>query len=215
MAQLVKNQQQSRRPGFYPWVGKIPWRRERLPPPVFWPREFHGLYSPWGHKESDTTERLSFSFFTLTIQTFVSKVVSLLFNMLSRFVTVCLPKSKHLLISWLRSASAVIFEPPQLVSLLLTSSYTYSQCRSYKNSSKYKSDHGYFSAQNPAVASHCTQSTVKILILVHMASLSITLSFTHSISAMLASMPFLECSRHTPALGGFCYFLCPECSSLK
>ena len=37
------------------WVGKIPWRRERLPTPVFWSREFHGLYSPWGHKESDTT----------------------------------------------------------------------------------------------------------------------------------------------------------------
>ena len=35
-------------------VGKIPWRRERLPPP-FWPREFHGLYSPWGHKELDTS----------------------------------------------------------------------------------------------------------------------------------------------------------------
>ena len=39
--------------------GKIPWRREWLPTPVFWPGEFHGLYSPWGHKESDTTERLS------------------------------------------------------------------------------------------------------------------------------------------------------------
>ena len=38
------------------WVGKIPWRRERLPTPVFWPREFHGLYSPWGHKELDMTE---------------------------------------------------------------------------------------------------------------------------------------------------------------
>ena len=43
------------------WVGKIPWRREWLPTPVFLPREFHGQkslagYSPWGHKESDTTE---------------------------------------------------------------------------------------------------------------------------------------------------------------
>ena len=38
-----------------PWVGKIHWRRERLPTPVFWPGEFHGLYSPWGHKQSDTT----------------------------------------------------------------------------------------------------------------------------------------------------------------
>ena len=34
---------------------------ERLPTPVFWPGEFHGLYSPWGHKESDTTEQLSLS----------------------------------------------------------------------------------------------------------------------------------------------------------
>ena len=37
-------------PGFYPWVGKIPWRRERLPTPVFWPGEFHGLYSPRGRR---------------------------------------------------------------------------------------------------------------------------------------------------------------------
>ena len=41
-------------------VGKIPWRSERLSTPVFWPREFHGLYSPCGCKESDTTEWLSF-----------------------------------------------------------------------------------------------------------------------------------------------------------
>ena len=47
------------RPGFNPWVGKILWRGERLPTPVFWPREFHGLCM--GHKESDTTERLSLS----------------------------------------------------------------------------------------------------------------------------------------------------------
>ena len=47
------------RPGFDPWVGKVSWRRERLPTPVFWPREFHGLYRPLGHKESDMTEQLS------------------------------------------------------------------------------------------------------------------------------------------------------------
>ena len=45
------------------WVGKIPWRRKQLPTPVFWPGEFYGLYSPWGHKESDMTERLSLSHF--------------------------------------------------------------------------------------------------------------------------------------------------------
>ena len=59
VAQRVKNRLQCRRPGFDPWVGKIPWRREGLPTPVFWPGEFHGLYNPWGHKESGTTEWLS------------------------------------------------------------------------------------------------------------------------------------------------------------
>ena len=53
---------QCRRPGFDPWVGKIHWRRERLTIPVFWPGELHGLYSPWGRKESDTTEQLSLFF---------------------------------------------------------------------------------------------------------------------------------------------------------
>ena len=40
-------------------LGLIPWKREKLLTAVFWPGEFHGRYSPWGHKESDTTERLS------------------------------------------------------------------------------------------------------------------------------------------------------------
>ena len=47
------------RPGLNPWVSKIPWRREHLPTRVFWPVEFHGLYSPWGHKESDMTKQVS------------------------------------------------------------------------------------------------------------------------------------------------------------
>ena len=51
VAQLVKNLPET-------WVGKIPWRRERIPTPLFWPREFHGLYRPWGRKESDMTEQL-------------------------------------------------------------------------------------------------------------------------------------------------------------
>ena len=37
-------------------LGRFPWRRERLPTPAYWPGEFHGLYSSWGHKESDMTE---------------------------------------------------------------------------------------------------------------------------------------------------------------
>ena len=47
----------------------------------------------------------------LTKQTFVDKVMSLLFNILSRLVTTFLPRSKRLLISWLQSQSAVILEP--------------------------------------------------------------------------------------------------------
>ena len=56
VAQLVKNPFIMWRPESDPWVGKIPWRWERLPTPVFWLGGYHGLYSPWGLKESDTTE---------------------------------------------------------------------------------------------------------------------------------------------------------------
>jgi len=57
VAQLVKNL-----PAMWEtWVGKILWRRERLPTPVFWPGEFHRLYSPWGCKELDRTDQLSLS----------------------------------------------------------------------------------------------------------------------------------------------------------
>ena len=49
----------------------------------------------------------------LTRQTFVSTIVSLLFNMLSRLIIAFLPRSKRLLLSWLQSPSAVILEPPQ------------------------------------------------------------------------------------------------------
>ena len=52
----------------------------------------------------------------LTRQTFVGKVMFLLFNMLSRLVITFLPRSKHLLISWLQSPSAVILEPPKIKS---------------------------------------------------------------------------------------------------
>ena len=45
-----------------PGLGRFPRRKDRLPTPVVWPGEFHGLYSPWGLKESDRTERLSLSY---------------------------------------------------------------------------------------------------------------------------------------------------------
>ena len=52
----------------------------------------------------------------LTKQTLVSKVMSLLLNILSRLVITFLPRSKHLFISWLQSPSAVILEPPKIKS---------------------------------------------------------------------------------------------------
>ena len=60
-AQLVKNPPTMRET----WVLSLGWEglleKGTLPTPVFWPGEFHELYSPWGRKESDTTERLSLS----------------------------------------------------------------------------------------------------------------------------------------------------------
>ena len=64
VAQLVRNLPVMQETCIWSWVGKIPWRRERLPTPVFCPGEFHGQgiqvgYSPWGHKESDMTKKLT------------------------------------------------------------------------------------------------------------------------------------------------------------
>ena len=56
----------------------------------------------------------------LTRQTFVGKVMSLLFNMLSRLVIAFLPRSKHLIISWLQSPSAVILEPKKIKSVTVS-----------------------------------------------------------------------------------------------
>ena len=72
------------RPGFDPWVGKIHCRRERLPPAAFWPGEFHGLCSPWGHKELDITEWTSLS-------------PMLRFCLQRNLSTFTLPKSLHLI----------------------------------------------------------------------------------------------------------------------
>ena len=57
----------------------------------------------------------------LTRQTFVGKVMSLLFNTLSRFVIGFLPRSKHLLISWIQSLSTVILEPKKSVTVSIVS----------------------------------------------------------------------------------------------
>ena len=124
------------RHGFNPLIGKIPWRRKWQPTPVLLAREFHEQrslagYSPWGHKQSDATERLHFLSFlsdflmiqlshpymttgetiALTMWTSVGNMMLMHFNMLFRFVIAFLPRSEHLLISWPQSLSAEIFEP--------------------------------------------------------------------------------------------------------
>ena len=71
VTQLVKNLSAIlERPGFDPWVGKIPWRRELLHTLVFCPGEFHGLYGSWRRKELDTTERLHFTYSLLSQRRF-------------------------------------------------------------------------------------------------------------------------------------------------
>ena len=66
VAQTIMNPPAILETQVYPWIGKFPWRREWHPTLVFLPGELHGQwrwrlagYSPWGHKESDMTERLT------------------------------------------------------------------------------------------------------------------------------------------------------------
>ena len=61
---LARQCRRHKRGGFDPWAGKTPWRRKRQPTPVLLSGQFHGQrslvgYSPWGHKESVMTERLT------------------------------------------------------------------------------------------------------------------------------------------------------------
>ena len=60
VAQMVKNPPAMWETWVHPWVGKIPWRREQLPTPVFWPGEFHGLYSTRGLKSQTWLSDLHF-----------------------------------------------------------------------------------------------------------------------------------------------------------
>ena len=84
--------------------------REMVKDREAWHAAVYGVTKSWTWLSDCTTGKN----ITLTIWTFVGKVMSLLFNMLPRFVIVFLPSSKHLLISWLQSLSTVILEPKKI-----------------------------------------------------------------------------------------------------
>ena len=99
---------------------------------TFWKHQFFGTQPfLWfnSHICRDYWKNHSFDYMDICL---VSKVISLLFNMLSRFVIPFLPRSKHLLISWLLSQSAVILEPKKIKSV--TDVYVRTHTNAYKKS---------------------------------------------------------------------------------
>ena len=88
--------------------------QESSPTPQF--KSISSLAFSFLHSPTLTLYMTTGKTIALTRRTFISKVMSLLLNMLSRLVIIFLPRSKRLLISWLQSPSAVILEPPQIKS---------------------------------------------------------------------------------------------------
>ena len=86
--------------------------QEPSPTPQF--KSINSLALSFLHSPTLTSIHDPWKNIALTRQTFVGKVISLLFNMLSRLVITFLPRSERLLISWLQSLSAVILEPPKV-----------------------------------------------------------------------------------------------------
>ena len=92
--------------------------QESSPTPQF--KSINSLALSFLHGPTLTSYMTMGKVIALIIKTFVGKVMSLLFNMLSRLVIAFLPRSKHLLISWLQSVSAVILEPKKIKSLTVS-----------------------------------------------------------------------------------------------
>ena len=101
-----------KRCGFSPWVGKIPWRRQWQPTPVFLPRKFHGQRSlagcsPWGNKKLDTTEHVCINTHTQSWKILkLNKCKGIIYNdflinLFNKFLAVGKPAS-----SWLSSATS-------------------------------------------------------------------------------------------------------------
>ena len=78
VAQPVKNPPAVWKPGFNPWVGKIPWRRERLPTPVSWTREFHGQYVHGVAKSQTQLSKHQVGTFKVIVDMYVPIVIFLI-----------------------------------------------------------------------------------------------------------------------------------------
>ena len=81
--------------GFDPWVRKIPWRRNWQPTPVFLPGKSHGQrslvdYSPWGHKESDTTEWLNTTPMNVTRDMKYDIWINFILNIFKLYIYICI-----------------------------------------------------------------------------------------------------------------------------
>ena len=109
--------------GWVDWISlQFKWLSRVFSNTTVWKHQFFGtqlsLESWMWESNSHIHTWLLEKTIALTRQTF--KVMSLLFNMLSRLVIAFLPRSKHILISWLQSPSAVILEPPKIKSLTVS-----------------------------------------------------------------------------------------------
>ena len=101
---LVKNLPAMWETGFSLWVGKIPWGRERLPTPVFWPGEFHGLYSPWG-MQGVRHDWVTFTFTGHEEVLFNTRAGSVLWGLFNYR-----PRNRRILVSHLDPFSSVHYE---------------------------------------------------------------------------------------------------------
>ena len=99
--------------GLISWQSKGLWRVFSTPASILWCSDFFMVQL--SHPYMTTRKTIA-----LIIQTFIGKVMSLLYNMVSRFVIAFLPRSKPLLISWLQSLSAVILEPKKIKSVTVS-----------------------------------------------------------------------------------------------